>query len=71
MGGKVFIIGIISQLYGALACAVFSFITAYIIIYIIKRTLGFRVTQEEEIAGLDIGEHGMESYAGFQIFLNQ
>ena len=71
MGGKVFHYSIVSQLYGALACAIFSFITAYIIIYIIKKTLGFRVTQEEEIAGLDIGEHGMESYAGFQIFLNQ
>jgi Amt family ammonium transporter len=29
---------------------------------------GLRVTEEEEIIGLDIGEHEMESYAGFQIF---
>jgi Amt family ammonium transporter len=31
---------------------------------------GYRVTKEEELAGLDIGEHGMEAYSGFQIFTN-
>ena len=30
--------------------------------------MGLRVSEEEEIIGLDIGEHDMESYAGFQIF---
>jgi len=29
------------------------------------------VTKEEELRGLDIGEHGMESYAGFQVFVTQ
>ena len=33
----------------------------------IKAALGLRVSQEEEINGLDIGEHGMEAYAGFQV----
>ncbi len=33
--------------------------------------MGIRVSQEEELRGLDIGEHGMEAYSGFQIFLNQ
>jgi hypothetical protein len=28
--------------------------------------MGLRVSQAEEIEGLDIGEHGMEAYAGFQ-----
>ena len=32
---------------------------------VLKATLGIRVTQEEEIEGLDIGEHGMEAYSGF------
>lgn len=32
---------------------------------VLKATLGVRVSQEEEIAGLDIGEHGMEAYSGF------
>ncbi|MBD2460160.1 ammonium transporter [Oscillatoria sp. FACHB-1407] len=31
---------------------------------ILKSTLGIRVTAEEELLGLDIGEHGMEAYAG-------
>jgi len=35
---------------------------------VIKKTIGLRVTAEEELKGLDIGEHGMEAYAGFQIF---
>ena len=34
----------------------------------IKYLVGLRVSEEEEIIGLDIGEHDMESYAGFQIF---
>ena len=34
----------------------------------IKALMGLRVSEEEEIIGLDIGEHDMESYAGFQIF---
>ena len=36
--------------------------------YLIKVTIGLRVSEEEEQKGLDIGEHGMEAYAGFQIF---
>lgn len=31
----------------------------------LKSTLGIRVTEEEELVGLDIGEHGMEAYSGF------
>ncbi|XGV98325.1 MAG: ammonium transporter [Leptolyngbya sp. BL-A-14] len=31
----------------------------------LKATLGIRVSNEEELQGLDIGEHGMEAYAGF------
>jgi Amt family ammonium transporter len=32
---------------------------------VLKATLGIRVTEQEEFEGLDIGEHGMEAYAGF------
>lgn len=38
---------------------------------LVKRTMGLRVAAQEEIQGLDIGEHGMESYPSFQIFQNQ
>ncbi len=36
-----------------------------------NRAMGLRVSKDEELKGLDIGEHGMESYAGFQIFTTQ
>ncbi len=32
--------------------------------------MGLRVSEKEEMQGLDIGEHGMEAYAGFQTFSN-
>jgi Amt family ammonium transporter len=35
---------------------------------LISKTVGLRVSRDEELRGLDIGEHGMEAYAGFQIF---
>jgi len=38
---------------------------------ILKATVGLRVSRDEELLGLDIGEHGMEAYSGFQIFTNQ
>lgn len=34
----------------------------------IKYTIGLRVSRQEELRGLDVGEHGMEAYSGFQIF---
>ena len=37
---------------------------------IIKKTIGLRVSREVELKGLDIEEHGMEAYSGFQIFQN-
>ena len=37
----------------------------------IDATFGLRVSAKEELQGLDIGEHGMESYSGFQIFLTE
>src|ERR1700712_3841799 len=41
----------------------YSFILAYIIGTIIQRTMGFRITSEDEIAGVDTVVHGEESYA--------
>lgn len=32
---------------------------------VLKAVLGIRVSEEEELVGLDIGEHGMEAYSGF------
>lgn len=60
-----------TQLVGVAAYAAFCFPAAFIIFSAIKATMGIRVTEEEENRGLDICEHGMESYGGFQVFSNQ
>ena len=52
------------------ACAAVSFPCALAIFYVLKKTIGIRVSEDEELRGLDLGEHGMEAYAGFQIFSN-
>ena len=56
------------QVLGVLTYGAFCFVSATIIFQTIKLIIGLRVSEEEEILGLDIGEHDMESYAGFQIF---
>ncbi|MFQ5951986.1 MAG: ammonium transporter [Candidatus Omnitrophota bacterium] len=60
-----------TQLIGVLAVFAWVFGSAFVLFYIIKVTIGLRVSDEEQLKGLDIGEHGMESYAGFQVFLTQ
>lgn len=59
------------QATGVLAAFAWAFTIGMILFTVIKKTVGLRVSEEEEIRGLDIGEHGMEAYAGFQIFNNQ
>tara|TARA_Y100000768_G_C23956837_1_gene673272 strand:+ start:100 stop:1395 length:1296 start_codon:yes stop_codon:yes gene_type:complete len=58
----------ITQLIGVIAYGIFCLITSSLLFLGIKSLIGLRVSEEEEIIGLDIGEHDMESYAGFQIF---
>jgi ammonium transporter, Amt family len=61
----------LTQLTGAAAVGVVSFAGASVIFAALKYTCGIRVSEHEEAQGLDIGEHGMEAYSGFQIFTNQ
>ena len=56
------------QLTGVGACFVWAFVLGLIMFILIKKTVGIRANVEEELKGLDIGEHGMEAYSGFQIF---
>lgn len=62
---------LLAQLIGVASVGVFCFTSAFIIFYVLKATIGIRVSEDEELQGLDIGEHGMEAYSGFQIFSNQ
>ena len=59
------------QALGVFSVIIFVVSAMYIIFKTIDATIGLRVSREEELRGLDIGQHGMESYAGFQIFTNQ
>ena len=53
------------QLIGIAVIGVFCVVCAFIILFSIKKTLGLRVSEKEEIEGLDMHEHGMSAYAGF------
>lgn len=57
---------VLIQLLGVAAYGVFTLVCAFIIFLLIKVTMGLRVEDEEEMKGLDISEHGLESYADFQ-----
>jgi Amt family ammonium transporter len=68
-GGGWSLLGI--QLIGVVAVFAWVAATCLILFSLIKVTVGLRVSPEEELRGLDIVEHGIESYSGFQIFSNQ
>ena len=55
---------LINQLIGGLAYAVWTVVLSFVVFGILKYTIGLRVTEEEEIAGLDVSEHGSIAYAG-------
>ncbi|MEX0290814.1 MAG: ammonium transporter [Flavobacteriaceae bacterium] len=55
------------QLAGVGAAATFCSLTAFLIIFTLKKTVGIRVSKEEELEGLDIHEHGMDAYADFRM----
>lgn len=68
-GGGFRLLGV--QALGALSVFAWVGVTAFAMFVIIKKTIGLRVPREEELRGLDIEEHGMEAYSGFQIFTTQ
>lgn len=53
------------QFLGTISVGAAILIMSTIFWVVLKSTLGIRVSEEEELLGLDIGEHGMEAYAGF------
>ncbi len=53
---------LITQAYGVLCYAVFTAVCAAILFLTLKATVGLRVSEEEELEGLDLGEHGMHAY---------
>lgn len=56
---------VLNQLIGIVAVGAFTIVFSLVVWSTLKATLGVRVSPEEELNGLDIGEHGMEAYSGF------
>jgi ammonium transporter, Amt family len=63
VGGNFTQLGI--QLLGIISVAGITVFLTSLFWSILKFTLGIRVSPQEELSGLDIGEHGMEAYSGF------
>ena len=57
-----------AQMVGSICTIAFVVVSMGIVFKLIDKTVGLRVSREEELRGLDIGEHGMEAYGDFQIF---
>lgn len=54
-----------TQLLGIVAVGAFVFASSALVWFVLKKTIGIRVSREEEIQGLDIGEHGNVAYPDF------
>ena len=57
----------LSQLIGVTSYAIFCITTSFIIIFTLKKTIGIRVSEREELEGLDAHEHGMDAYPDFRL----
>lgn len=56
---------IIAQLIGIFAVGAFCVSFSFIVFYTLKKTIGIRVPEQEEVEGLDVNEHGMHAYPDF------
>ena len=59
---------IYTQALGIVSYGIFCLVSSTVIFSLVDKLFELRVNEQEEIAGLDISEHDMEAYAGFQIF---
>ncbi|MCB4798458.1 ammonium transporter [Neotamlana laminarinivorans] len=66
-GAKAGVDQFLIQLVGVGAYAVFCVVSAFIIIFALKKTMGIRVSEREEVEGLDAHEHGMDAYSDFRL----
>ncbi len=51
-----------AQALGGFGVAIYSFVLAFAIGWVIQKTMGFRITNEDEVAGVDTSVHGEEAY---------
>ncbi len=64
-GGGFSLLGI--QLTGVVSVLAWTAATMFVVFTVINKTIGLRVTDQEQMDGLDIHEHGMNAYAGFRM----
>ena len=57
----------LTQLTGVAIVGAFCLATSFIILFTIKKTMGLRVSEKEEIEGLDDHEHGMSAYPDYRM----
>lgn len=57
---------ILSQLIGIVSIGALCISFSFVIFFILKKTIGIRVDEQEETEGLDINEHGMHAYPDFE-----
>nr|WP_321232081.1 ammonium transporter [uncultured Psychroserpens sp.] len=57
----------LSQLIGVASYAGICIASSFLIIFIMKKTVGIRVSEREELEGLDAHEHGMDAYPDFRL----
>ncbi len=57
-----------AQLIGSLVVPLYAFAAMFVIFFVLHKLFNIRVSREEELKGLDVGEHKEEAYKGFQIF---
>ncbi|MCP3782646.1 ammonium transporter [Micromonospora sp. A3M-1-15] len=60
VGGDATLLG--KQALGALIVTVYSFVVAYALGFVIDKTIGFRISAEAEVEGIDVAEHAESAY---------
>lgn len=55
------------QIVGVVAAFAWTFGTAFVLFQVIDKIVGLRVSEKEEVQGLDIGEHGASAYPDFVV----
>tara|TARA_R110001632_G_C11328442_1_gene416273 strand:+ start:678 stop:1907 length:1230 start_codon:yes stop_codon:yes gene_type:complete len=58
---------LITQLTGVFVIGAFCLVSSFLILFTIKKTMGLRVSKDEEVEGLDNAEHGMSAYPDFRL----
>ena len=54
------------QILGVVAIVIFSFTITYLILLVMKKTVGIRISKDEELLGIDTAEYGIEAYSTFE-----